>query len=144
MHITQLLKRAFISVGFLALGACSQSLPEGKYCTLIGCQSGLFVSFKADAPATFKLKLTAKDGKVVEGSCPSNGSTAFQCFPNSVSTPEFTPEQLSLELTVGEQMLVKSFTPAYKNNQPNGPDCEPTCKQATIELDLTELKPKAN
>ena len=37
----------------------------------------------------------------------------------------------------GRQLASRSFTPGYNTSQPNGPDCEPTCKLAapvTLQL----------
>jgi hypothetical protein len=45
-------------------------------------------------------------------------------------TIQGTPGTLNLLLLDGDVVLdEKTFTPVYKSAQPNGPGCEPTCRQ---------------
>ena len=49
------------------------------------------------------------------------------------------PAQIDVEVSkAGTVLGSDSFQPAYTTSQPNGPDCEPTCKQtqAAVTLDL--------
>ncbi len=46
-----------------------------------------------------------------------------------------TPSTISVEVSrAGEVLATGSFTPEYETFTPNGPECEPTCTQATVEL----------
>lgn len=48
-----------------------------------------------------------------------------------------TPKTLSLSLTRdGQALLSRTYEPAYQESRPNGPQCEPLCRQARIEESL--------
>lgn len=48
-----------------------------------------------------------------------------------------TPSMVAVEQSVGGVVILqRSATPAYADNQPNGPGCEPTCRQATAEWSI--------
>ncbi|MBK7581919.1 MAG: hypothetical protein IPI67_17145 [Myxococcales bacterium] len=49
--------------------------------------------------------------------------------------PNRHPEQLTFTLSSAGSVLVTSTaSPTYSTQQPNGPDCPPTCKNAKIQL----------
>jgi hypothetical protein len=51
-----------------------------------------------------------------------------------------TPAQVQVRLTVnGAVVLDRTEAPAYRIKQPNGPDCEPTCRQASAQWTLSSL-----
>lgn len=44
-------------------------------------------------------------------------------------------DHIEFTLTVNGQLKVRhSLDPAYKTVQPNGPECEPTCRQAVVDI----------
>ena len=45
-------------------------------------------------------------------------------------TPSFVHVQQAVG---GTTILDRSVTPAYKENRPNGPECDPLCKQAQVQ-----------
>jgi hypothetical protein len=48
-----------------------------------------------------------------------------------------TPQQVQVTLTRdGVPLLDQSVALAYETTQPNGPDCSPSCKQASAKLDV--------
>jgi hypothetical protein len=45
-----------------------------------------------------------------------------------------TPTSVSVQQSVGGTMILdRSVTPTYKENRPNGPECDPLCRQARVE-----------
>lgn len=129
-----MIKVLVVAMG-LVLSAC-QDLPQPKACSLIGCESGLTLTFEAAAPERFRFSLSASDGETRQGECPAINAQDAVCLGDRVLIPRFTPTQLDLSLSVGEQTSTQSFEPEYKNSRPNGPDCEPECKQATLRVKL--------
>jgi hypothetical protein len=134
----------------LLLGACAgNSLPEGPYCTLLGCEAGLNITLPAEVSQAYQLKLTATGKDEMMATCPAEGSSTLRCWPAepgqaaSVFVPQYTPEEVTIEITTDDQVLTQTVKPSYKDLKPNGPDCSPTCTQATIELKASDFKPKA-
>ena len=124
--------KLMVALGFsFVLIACHQQ-PQ-KVCTLIGCESGLKLAFKEAVPERFSFTLTASDGETRQGECPSRTEDS-SCLEKEIFVSQFTPDQVNLSLTLGEQTLTQSFTPDYTLLRPNGPDCDPECRQATITV----------
>ena len=48
-----------------------------------------------------------------------------------------TPQQLDLRiLRDGQAVLEQTVSPQYEGSQPNGPDCEPTCRGAQLQMQI--------
>jgi hypothetical protein len=48
-----------------------------------------------------------------------------------------TPETLAVRLVRdGVSLVEQTLTPAYETSRPNGPDCDPECRQAQVSLEL--------
>ena len=142
------------------LAACAASdTDEPKACTTIGCANGYSLDFEASswAQGKYTVELTI-DGKpcTCEATLPLDASSKSTC-----TLPEVQLGLSGSALPVGEQGLVglvftsqpakidvtvkrdgatlgqpASFTPAYKTSQPNGPECGPTCTNASDTLKL--------
>lgn len=147
----------------LVLVACGGvDAAGGHACTAIGCQDGLTVEVAPEAPwppgdyrfvvdadgatttCTGSLPLpecqsraiTCDDEGVVmisESGCalpPSQhgfGDLHFDGMPASLTVEVFHQQR-----SVGRA----SFTPTYQTVQPNGPECEPTCRNAYVRMAL--------
>jgi len=49
------------------------------------------------------------------------------------------PKTIAVDLTLdGALILSESSTPSYVESQPNGPDCGPICRQANVDLMVTQ------
>lgn len=138
----------------------SQGTPGG--CTEIGCADGLVVQVTPTAawPAgEYRFTIEA-DGATTTctGSLPlpECGTPAIRCDATGVTIGEsgcalapaehafsdimFTanPASVTIEVDLDEQRVgSQSWSPSYQQVQPNGPDCEPTCTNATVALALT-------
>lgn len=133
----------------LLLGACAGNpLPEGPYCTLLGCEAGLNITIPLEVSQAYQLKLTAAGKETLSATCPAEGSSTLRCWATepgqaaSVFVPQYTPEEVTIEITTADQVLTQTVKPAYKDLKPNGPNCSPACTQATVELKASDLKPK--
>ena len=107
-----------------------------------------------DSPVTCVFQVPLPAGQSLPN-CPGlwavNVSPATTCTETSTSTAksltctpipgqffeEFTimgkPAQVSVTLTVDDTVILsRTETPTYQKTQPNGPQCEPTCQQASV------------
>ena len=100
-------------------------------CTLVGCTSGLWISVEYPATADFTVAVSDPDGATLTGTCSVKAGD-----PCGVRFEDFRPEQLTVSVTGAGQEVSVSLAPTYEILQPNGPECEPTCWNATIGIEL--------
>lgn len=121
-------------VGFVVLAgliaACSSSPAPQRACTLIGCESGLEV--RLDAPPSGAYR--------VEASAPGDTAPRVQtCDPATacngrVFFRDFTPDSATIRVVTATDTLTRAVRPTYQTQQPNGPDCPPTCRRAAVRI----------
>lgn len=118
----------------------------GRFCTEIGCTDGLTLRLLAPetgfADGSYVAAVTLGDDTstctwevsgAVSGECETTVFTSTEIALTFMSTPA----EVSLELTRdGSTVVTQALTPDYDTVQPNGPDCEPTCRQAVIPIEL--------
>ncbi len=132
-------------------------------CTQIGCENGVRIELaKATpwTPGTYVFSLTL-DGTPVEckgalplQSCESGPSlsctpdAAVQIGESGCALPpdqhgfsdimvRGEPKQITLKVLFdGTPLKSADITPDFKTTQPNGPACEPTCRNAASAVDL--------
>lgn len=128
-------------------------------CTEIGCQDGLLVQVTPSSgwPAgqyTYAIEL---DDQTITCTgtlpLPACGSPGMTCDAEGVQITEsgcaLPPEEqafgdvnvptqpTAVSITIqhdGTEVASGSWTPEYETLQPNGPECEPTCSFASVEL----------
>jgi hypothetical protein len=139
------------------LAACA-SEPGSRACTLVGCQTGYVIALQASQWPTgaYRVDIDADGRKIVcNASIPlPKGNPGNVCDAADVtlglSGSELPVDSQSLSevrfngtLPKGVHVAVqrdstvladKTFVPAYKTSQPNGPDCEPTCTNDSAVL----------
>jgi hypothetical protein len=110
--------------------ACSAFTSEGP-CTLIGCSDGLVVRVDGagDGPTTIELRVPLRPPVVRTCGGPAHCAAGVQ-FENE------TPEHVTIVVTSGDREQVMDAEPAYVTSRPNGPDCEPECRQAVVTVAL--------
>jgi hypothetical protein len=101
-------------------------------CTEIGCGDGLYVVVQATPGAELEIEAVETGGETRTESCVVGLDGSCEVGFNG-----FTPEEVTLTVTGGEQALSVTLQPTYEDFQPNGPDCPPVCRQARAEVDLT-------
>ena len=131
----------------------SASLPSGLHRVDVTADGKLLsctFSFSPDTLAAGSLVsaqcsfgVTALVGPVFDCMTFDNGNAKGQrCVPMPEQFQERlqiagTPAIVQVEQSVdGTVILQRSATATYTDNHPNGPDCEPTCRQATLALSL--------
>jgi hypothetical protein len=117
----------------------------GVDCTAIGCSDQVSIELRAQGQLveTFSGTITTDQvaGTSFEVSCPDGGSADFQCGGRQGLVLFTALPELHLDLVdeTGTLGFVGWLEPAYETVQPNGPECEPTCAQASTTLQLSPL-----
>lgn len=96
-------------------------------CTQIGCSDGLAVEIDGFSEEV-RIELAA-DGETRTLTCQPPG-------PCSHFVPDFMPEQVTMTAVLAGREEERAFTPEYRDERPNGPDCPPVCRQAKVRWDL--------
>lgn len=111
--------------------ACSSSTNE-QACTLIGCSDGLVVRVAGltEGTATIELKSVGRPPIVLTCDGPAHCAAGVQ-FENE------TPAQATITVTSGDRVQAMEAEPVYVKSRPNGPGCEPECRQATVTVTLS-------
>jgi hypothetical protein len=142
---------------FALLLACTDGSDSiGDACTEMGCIDGLTVSF--DPPLTGKGTYTfdvtvegtaySCDATIpLEGAstvCDTGGVVSIflsgtELDPSEQSLPglhvEGTPKSVQIQVQRdGAPVADADLSPKYQVVQPNGPDCEPTCHSAAVDV----------
>ena len=100
----------------------------GQACTLIGCSDGLNVEVQG-VTSDVSVEVTSAAGETRTAPCQAfNESTCWVHFD------DFVPEEATIRVADGSNQVSVTTIPAYESLQPNGPDCPPTCRQATVIL----------
>lgn len=163
MPLSLQLARASLPALLLALASCSQAGPDGA-CTEIGCQNGLHLTWDQGPwkPGPYTIEVTLDGTKVTcEGKLPlpaCDAGPGFKCTPGASlrlgeSGCALPPEQHGLggididtmpaqvRIVVrrdGVEVGAQEITPKYQESRPNGPQCEPVCRQASATLTLPQ------
>jgi len=147
---------------FMALCAIFLSSPAKaqQACTEIGCVDGLTISTEGmDWPAGYyKLKFLLNNKASVEchgtlplKPCPEGPS--FSCNKQGITIGEsgcalpkkahaisdirinaFPQKIVATIMRNGSTVHLRTLRPVYQTTQPNGPNCQPICKSATVSL----------
>lgn len=97
-------------------------------CTQIGCNDGLSVELDG-FDEEVELELTAGEE--------TRTVTCLPPGPCHHFIPEFTPPEVTATAFLADGTEEeRSFTPEYRDERPNGPDCPPVCRQAAIRWKL--------
>jgi hypothetical protein len=142
-------------------GAPPALTPQEEPCTSMACFDGLRVALTPAsgrwAPGAYVLTITTPEGRTVcEGALPlaaCEGGPSLRCEgPRVLVTEEgcalpadeqgfpsieILSQPGSLEVDVardGTTIAQGAFTPSYRSVSPNGPNCGPTCRQASEAL----------
>lgn len=129
----------------LLLTACGTALfseidpIQGTACTEIGCSNQVAIQLATPMSLPYDIEVEA-NGVTWTGTCTATGietdeekgDTVLYCTADDL-TLSITPEELRVSVTSGEETRELTATPEYVTTQPNGPQCEPTCRQAQVE-----------
>lgn len=121
--------RARLTAACVAAAACSGLGPDGD-CTLIGCSSGLEVQLPSVPAGPYRVEAFVREGGsryVLE--CPGAAECGGRAF-----FADFTPEAVQVRGTTPAGLVTQSFRPSYTAHRPNGADCPPVCRTATVQM----------
>src|SRR5262245_13499373 len=130
----------------LALGTLGCNSGEVG-CTLIGCTDELEIKLVPSWSGDYTIELVL-DGKPASFRCAgerpqqiAGGLVVTRCASDG-ATLLAAPVKIDVKVSVGvlgdggpmtgPSDRTGSFTPMYVTSQPNGPTCEPTCRQAAV------------
>lgn len=114
------------------LAACTRS-PNETACTLIGCASGVTIEVLGSIPEGSRITLTPAHPN---GLARSVVCTAESPCAGPILIEEFAPETFTVRVSGEGVDFERTFSPAYTVSRPNGPDCPPECRNATITIDV--------
>jgi hypothetical protein len=120
------IRSLLISATAALLAGC---IPTGA-CTLIGCFDGLSVRFSRAPTGPFRIEATVPNGSAVQ---PIDCADASNC---ELIFRDLVAEQVTLRLITAAGTITQQFEPRYENLYPNGRRCGPSCRQATVTLQL--------
>jgi hypothetical protein len=112
----------------ISMVACSGNQTEPvRVCTLIGCNDGLNVIVNASLQQDYTVTVSSGAQTLHTFTCrPGQPCQAF--------VDNHTPAQVTVSVATAAGPVSKTFTPEYKVTKPNGPDCPPDCRQASVTV----------
>lgn len=109
------------------LAGCS---PITQACTLIGCESGLFVQFATPPAGAYRVEA------IVPGAAPA----VLECGAGQTCPPiifrDLEAERVTIRVVTATRTVSRDFSPRYENQYPNGRRCGAACRQATVNFEL--------
>lgn len=138
------LMRTLAAAGALLVAAgCSGS--SGSSCTLLGCTDQLTVKLGPPVVVPYGIHVTLDNVESVllcdaHGAHAQSGSAVIvECDATRFSI-QGAPVKAEIHVLTSAadgghtDDINATFTPTYLTSQPNGPACQPTCRQATVTL----------
>jgi len=112
------------------LGGCDNPFGS-RDCTLIGCVGGLRVTL--DALPTSSFTITAQ----APGQTPEVFSCATPVSCGTVHTfRDFTASEGQIVVTTAQGTLTHPVRPEYRVTYPNGKQCGPECRSASVTVSI--------
>ncbi len=126
-----------------------QRPPSERVCTLIGCAASLEVTLKGKhVPTDFTMTVNSPAGDKVNVHC-TEGNAEFDppeaarwnpaCPAGGVTFQNFTPQQITVTVRWHEGETTQTLEPVYSDFQPNGPQCEPTCRSGRVDVLIPQI-----
>ncbi|MDJ0762902.1 MAG: hypothetical protein QNJ97_07935 [Myxococcota bacterium] len=144
----------------LLISGCLQRSSElfdgGLACTEIGCEDYLKITIEQDngaafPPGSYAFTFEPTGQQQIEISCTLDNALILSCTgaPNTLvlgltpSALEFTvlfhyaPSAVGVDIRYNDRILaLETVAPDYSIVTPNGPECEPTCLQASLIISV--------
>lgn len=130
--------RVIVTYGALALGSasaitsCAPREPDARACTMIGCESGVAVDLSAMPEGAFSVELTPLPG---DDATVKQCTTAAACG-RSLFFAGVSADSVSVKVTTSAGTRTVRTRATYTTSQPNGPQCDPTCRQARVAVSV--------
>ena len=136
---------------FALLGLVGGCVLPRTMCTEIGCAGGLSVMLLSEEPladGAWEVAVTQQDGTsascafTVQGGAitASQDCAALEVLEEDEGVRlQFLEVDGDVNVTVtqdGAEQASEDFAPEYEEFRPNGPDCPPVCRSASVEVAL--------
>jgi hypothetical protein len=113
----------------VVLMACVGNQEPQRVCTLIGCNDGLNVTVTSSLQQD--ISVTVKSGaQTLHTFTCSAGQPCMAFLDNQ------TPANVTVQIATSAGTISRDYTPEYKVSRPNGPGCDPECRQATVTVSV--------
>lgn len=119
-----------LSVTVLCL-ACASTVAD-PVCTLIGCVSGLLVSFSTTPTGSVHVEITSPTDRTPHA---YDCAVGTKCFPDPLFG-NWMPDTAYVTVTYAGRTTTTEVHPVYEPQYPNGRACGAACTSATITLPL--------
>jgi hypothetical protein len=96
---------------------------------MIGCSNGVRVLVEGSVPERYTVQVS-EGGRTLRTLECTAGSACDAFLENE------TPAEVVVRMTWGDHDREWTVTPTYRDVQPNGPACPPTCRQGTIAITI--------
>ena len=117
--------RLLLLVLTTALGSCGMT----EDCTLIGCTGGITIVLEPNLSGPYRVEAYSAPGVArYTYECAS----ATPCSP--IFLPDFTPYRFFVHVTRADSTTRYEVLPRYTEFRPNGAQCDPICRNATVRL----------
>ena len=121
--------KTWVVAGVLALGAAACGGGDENVCTEIGCASGVNVQVTSTSTRLLSVTVASAEGTLSEFRC----DTEQNCL---TFIPDVTPAEITVTVRTSGGTITRTIQPNYIANRPNGPNCPPECRQASVTLQL--------
>lgn len=119
-------------VAVIAITSCAPRETETRACTMIGCESGVAVDLSALPSGAFSVELTPlPDGAPTLKQCTTAAACGRSLFFAGVAT-----DSVAIRLATSAGTRTVRARAEYVTSQPNGPQCDPTCRQARVAVEI--------
>ena len=111
-------------------------------CTLLACGDVLSLTFERHVPDVYAVSVGGADGEEVSVRCSKqsaldcSGAGGCSCWGDGVSFSGFAPKEATITVQWDGSTVTKTVQPSYSTFRPNGPDCPPECRGATVSVVL--------
>lgn len=123
-------------LALVSLAACGRNGPEADTpepaqvaCTMIGCASGVRVMVEGNVPERYTVHVN-EGGRTLRSLVCTAGAACDVFIENE------TPAEVVVRIVWGDHDREWAVAPTYRDVQPNGPACPPTCRQGTIAITI--------
>jgi hypothetical protein len=130
--------RPVVIAASIAMLAACDTLGIGepdRNCTLIGCTSGVTVQLSGSPGDSYRVEIF--EGNASIPTKVQTCSLGAEC-PSVVHFTDYRPQgSVRVRVVIGQRTITsQSQILTYVANTPNGPDCDPTCFNALVNMPL--------
>ena len=129
MFVAHNLRQVSAVLALLVASAC------GHVCTLVGCDSGLFVALKSAPARPFTIEVLVPSGQGLVSRHSYECATEY-CGARTLVN-DITLTRVLVRVTAPNGVRETEYSSIeYARSQPNGPDCSPLCVSASVVVPI--------